>query len=64
MSRAAVFFDRDGTLSHEVGYVNHVTRFQPFPFAVDAIRAVKTGRKSMFSDVPVDDVIIEKAELA
>lgn len=31
---------------------------------VDAIRAVKTGRKSMFSDVPVDDVIIEKAELA
>lgn len=29
---------------------------------VDAIRAVKTGRKSMFSDVPVEDVIIEKAE--
>lgn len=30
---------------------------------VDAIRSVKTGRKSMFSDVPVDDVIIEKAEV-
>jgi len=30
---------------------------------VDAIRAVKTGRKSMFSDVPLEDVIIEKAEL-
>jgi peptidyl-prolyl cis-trans isomerase B (cyclophilin B) len=29
---------------------------------VDAIRAVKTGRKSMFSDVPAEDVIIEKAE--
>jgi peptidyl-prolyl cis-trans isomerase B (cyclophilin B) len=30
---------------------------------VDAIRAVKTGRKSMFSDVPVEDVVIEKAEI-
>ena len=40
MSRPAVFFDRDGTLSREVGYVNHITRFEPFPFAVDAIRAV------------------------
>ena len=34
MSRPAVFFDRDGTLSHEVGYVNHITRFEPFAFAV------------------------------
>ena len=30
---------------------------------VDAIRAVKTGRKSMFSDVPVEIVVIEKAEV-
>ncbi len=30
---------------------------------VDAIRAVKTGRRSMFSDVPVEDVVIEKAEV-
>ena len=30
---------------------------------VDAIGKVKTGRKSMFSDVPVEDVIIEKAEV-
>ena len=30
---------------------------------VDAISKVKTGRKSMFSDVPVEDVIIEKAEV-
>ena len=30
---------------------------------VDAIRAVKTGRKSMFSDVPVETVVIEKAEV-
>jgi peptidyl-prolyl cis-trans isomerase B (cyclophilin B) len=30
---------------------------------VDAIRAIKTGRKSMFSDVPVEAVVIEKAEV-
>ena len=30
---------------------------------VDEIRAVKTGRRSMFSDVPVEDVVIEKAEV-
>jgi peptidyl-prolyl cis-trans isomerase B (cyclophilin B) len=30
---------------------------------VDAIRAVKTGRKSMFSDVPIETVVIEKAEV-
>jgi peptidyl-prolyl cis-trans isomerase B (cyclophilin B) len=30
---------------------------------VDAIRAVKTGRKSMFSDVPLEEVVIEKVEL-
>ena len=32
--------DRDGTLSEEVGYVNHLSRFRLFPFAVDAIRLV------------------------
>jgi peptidyl-prolyl cis-trans isomerase B (cyclophilin B) len=31
---------------------------------VDKIRAVKTTRSGMFSDVPVDNVVIEKAELA
>lgn len=30
---------------------------------VDKIRAVKTGRSGMFSDVPADDVVIQKAEL-
>ena len=38
--RKAIFIDRDGTLSEEVGYVNHVSRFRLFPFAVDAIRLV------------------------
>ena len=30
---------------------------------VDKIKAVKTTRTGMFADVPVDDVIIEKAEV-
>ena len=38
--RPAIFIDRDGTLSHEVGYVNHVSRFRPFAFAPDAVRLV------------------------
>jgi D-glycero-D-manno-heptose 1,7-bisphosphate phosphatase len=36
----AIFLDRDGTLSHEVGYVNHPSRFRLYPWAVDAVRAV------------------------
>ena len=38
--RKAIFIDRDGTLSEEVGYVNHLSRFRLFPFAVDAIRLI------------------------
>ena len=36
--RPAVFLDRDGTISEEVGYLNHVSRFRMFPFAAPAIR--------------------------
>jgi len=36
--RAAVFLDRDGTLSEEVGYVNHIDRFHVFPWSAAAIR--------------------------
>jgi D-glycero-D-manno-heptose 1,7-bisphosphate phosphatase len=32
--------DRDGTLSHEVGYINHVSRFRLYPWAIDAVRLV------------------------
>ena len=38
--KPAIFMDRDGTLSHEVGYVNHVSRFRLFPWTVDAVRLV------------------------
>jgi D-glycero-D-manno-heptose 1,7-bisphosphate phosphatase len=39
-ARPAVFLDRDGTLAHEVGYVNHPSRFRLHPWAVDAVRMV------------------------
>ena len=40
MKRRAVFMDRDGTISEEVGYVNHVSRYRVFPFAAEAVRAL------------------------
>ena len=36
--RRAVFIDRDGTISEEVGYVNHPSRYRVFPYAAEAIR--------------------------
>ena len=37
-SRPAVFIDRDGTLTEEVGYVNHPKRLRLLPRSADAIR--------------------------
>lgn len=37
MKRRAVFIDRDGTISEEVGYVNHPSRYRVFPYAAEAI---------------------------
>ena len=34
----AVFIDRDGTISEEVGYVNHPSRFHLLPRSAEAIR--------------------------
>ena len=34
----AVFIDRDGTISEEVGYINHASRFRLFPYAATAIQ--------------------------
>jgi D-glycero-D-manno-heptose 1,7-bisphosphate phosphatase len=36
--RAAVFIDRDGTLTEEVGYVNHPSRLRLLPRSAAAIR--------------------------
>ena len=40
MSRRAIFFDRDGTLCAEVGYVNHPSRLALLPRTAEAIRRV------------------------
>jgi len=34
----AVFIDRDGTISEEVGYINHGSRFRLFPYSAAAIK--------------------------
>ena len=43
MKRPAVFIDRDGTISEEVGYVNHPSRFRLFPYSTEAIRVLNNN---------------------
>lgn len=38
VTTAAVFLDRDGTISEEVGYVNHPSRLRVLPRAAEAVR--------------------------
>ena len=38
MKRPALFMDRDGTISEEVGYVNHPSRFRLFPYTAEAVK--------------------------
>jgi D-glycero-D-manno-heptose 1,7-bisphosphate phosphatase len=38
MKRPAVFIDRDGTISDEVGYVNHASRFRLLEHSAEALR--------------------------
>lgn len=38
MSQVAVFLDRDGTINKEVGYINHLDRFELIPRIAEAIR--------------------------
>jgi len=40
MSRRAVFMDRDGTVSAEVGYMNHIDRYRLLPRSAEAIRKI------------------------
>jgi D-glycero-D-manno-heptose 1,7-bisphosphate phosphatase len=42
-SRPAVFFDRDGTLTEEVGYVNHPSRLKLLPRAAEAVRRLNAA---------------------
>ena len=56
-SRPAVFIDRDGTLTEEVGYVNHPQRLRLLPRAAEAIRRLNAA------DVPAV-VITNQAGIA
>lgn len=40
--RRAVFMDRDGTVSEEVGYVNHPSRYRVFPYSAEAVRLLNS----------------------
>ncbi|MGH9744162.1 MAG: D-glycero-alpha-D-manno-heptose-1,7-bisphosphate 7-phosphatase [Candidatus Acidiferrum sp.] len=42
--RPAVFLDRDGTISEEVGYLNHVNRFRILPGVAESIRRLNEAR--------------------
>src|SRR5712671_2254121 len=42
--RPAVFLDRDGTIAEEVGYLDHISRFQMFPFAAQASRRLNGAK--------------------
>lgn len=39
-ARPAVFLDRDGTINEQMGYINHISRFQLLPGVGQAIRAL------------------------
>jgi D-glycero-D-manno-heptose 1,7-bisphosphate phosphatase len=38
--RPAVFFDRDGTLNEDVGYLDRLDRLRFYPYATDALRVL------------------------
>jgi D-glycero-D-manno-heptose 1,7-bisphosphate phosphatase len=40
--RPAIFLDRDGTVTDEVGYINHVSRAKIYPYAAEAVRMLKS----------------------
>jgi D-glycero-D-manno-heptose 1,7-bisphosphate phosphatase len=43
VTRRAVFIDRDGTISEEVGYVNHPSRYRVFPYSAEAVRMLNAA---------------------
>jgi len=45
--KAAVFLDRDGTINEQMGYINHISRFQLLPGVRSAIKKLNDA------DVPV-----------
>jgi D-glycero-D-manno-heptose 1,7-bisphosphate phosphatase len=65
----AVFLDRDGTLIHEVGYLDRVERVALYPWSIDAVRVLNRAglrvvlvtnqsgvARGFFTESVVDDV--------
>lgn len=48
MTRPAIFIDRDGTVSEEVGYMFEPSRFQPFPWTGPSIRRINDSGIKVF----------------
>ena len=46
--KGAVFLDRDGTVSEEAGYINHVDRFKVYPWAAEAVRKLNDAGAPVF----------------
>jgi D-glycero-D-manno-heptose 1,7-bisphosphate phosphatase len=42
--RQAVFLDRDGTVAEDVGYLNHLSRFQMYAYSAAAIRRLNEAK--------------------
>ncbi len=42
--RPAVFLDRDGTINEQMGYINHISRFQMLPGVAEAIEMLNEAR--------------------
>jgi D-glycero-D-manno-heptose 1,7-bisphosphate phosphatase len=42
--RSAVFLDRDGTINEQMGYINHISRFQILPGVAEAIRSLNEAQ--------------------
>lgn len=42
--RPAVFLDRDGTINEQMGYINHLSRFQLLPGAAAAVARLNAAR--------------------
>lgn len=47
-ARGAVFFDRDGVLNADLGYVGSVDRFEWLPGAIEAVKAVNDSGRFAF----------------
>ena len=47
---AAIFMDRDGVMSEEVGYMYHAGLFRPYPFAGEAVKRINdSGVKAILT---------------